>query len=258
MYKLTRPSGFDFYSGTINYRAAIGTTVRVTDYDPPEKGSCGRGLHASRNPNDCFIGAKIPCAAFRVKGIQPIAKDSRKTRYQALKVLEEIHDIDKLFGWKYSEAANPVDPFGIDPPKIKEKHIRLLKKWAPVHTSAVNSVWASVSASVWNSVSASVWGSVKNSVWDSVWGSVRDSVRDPVLASVWDSIANSVLNSVWAYVSSLFPNIKKWEGINHEPGTNPFQSGIDLWRMGLVPSYDGEIWRLHGGSNGRVLWQGNI
>jgi len=91
-------------------------------------------------------------------------------------------------------------------------------------------------------------------VGDYVWDSVGNSVGD----HVWDSVGASVGAFTWAYVSSLFPNVKKWKGFNHEPGTNPFQSGIDLWRMGLVPSFDGKTWRLHGGPKAEILWQGSI
>jgi hypothetical protein len=28
--------------------------------------------------------------------------------------------------------------------------------------------------------------------------------------------------------------------------------------MGLVPSFDGTTWRLHGGKDGKVLWQGTV
>ena len=66
-YKLARPDGFDFYTGeTINYRENVGKNVR-----PPKKGKvclCSDTcLHASRKPNDAFIGASIPCSVFRVK-----------------------------------------------------------------------------------------------------------------------------------------------------------------------------------------------
>jgi len=254
MYKLTRPSGFDFRTSTINYRAAMGTTIRVTDYDPPEKGPCGKGLHASRNPNDCFVGAEIPCAVFKVKGVQPIAKDRRKTRYQALKVLEEIHDLDALFGWKYSEVIDPIHPLKIKPPEIKEEHVRLLKEWALALDSVSNSGWDSVWASVWNSAK----DLVGTPVWDSIVASVRDSVATSVRASVWNSVGASVWDSVWVYMSSFFPNVKKWKYVDHAPGVNPFQSGVDLWKMGLVPSCDGTIWRLHGGPDGGVLWQGKL
>ena len=216
MYKLTRPDGFDFHSETINYRDNIGKIIRVTDYDPPERGSCGRGLHASRKPNDCFIGANIPCAAFKVKGIQPIARDENKTRYRALKVLEEIENLDSLFGWNYTEAIKPINPLKIKPPEIKQKHIDLLRLW--------------------------------NSMWNSVWDSMRASVRASVGDSVWASVR--------AYTGSLFTNIKKWKYIEHKKGEYPFQPCVDLWKQGLVPSYDGKIWRLHGNENAEILWEG--
>jgi len=239
MYKLTRPDGFDFYSKTINYRDNIGKIIRVTDFDPPKKGSCGKGLHASRNPNDCFIGARIPCAAFRVKGVQKIAGDKVKSRYQGLKVIEEITDLDVLFGWNYSEAINPINPFKIEPPEIQDIHIELLKKWASVRVS----------------VGDSVRDSVGDSVWYSVWYSVRDSVRDSVGDSMWDSVWVSVWAPVGAYIGSLFPGIKKWKYIEHKPGEYPFQAAVDLWKVGLVPLFDGKKWRIHGGEKAGVLYE---
>jgi len=104
-----------------------------------------------------------------------------------------------------------------------------------------------VGDSVRDRVMASVRASVMASVRDSVWDSVRDSVR----ASVW----NSVWDSVRAYESSFY-NIAKWKYIDHKKGQNPFQPCIDLWHKGLVPSYDGEYWRLHTG--GQILWKGQI
>ena len=90
------------------------------------------------------------------------------------------------------------------------------------------------------------WDSVRDSVGDSVKDSVRDSVGDSVKDSVWDSVWDSVRESLWdsigAYMSSFF-DIPKWKGIKHEKGSNPFQSCITLWEKGLVPSFDGEIWR---------------
>ena len=242
MYKLTKPDGFDFYSGRINYRHAIGSIIRVTDYDPPEHGVCGRGLHVSRDPNDCFIGAKIPCAAFRVQGVGRIAGDAQKVRYKAIKVFEEIHDLDALFGWRYSEAANPIHPFKLSFPKTTDREISLLKDWD------------SVGDSVWDSVGDSVGDFVGDFVWDSMGASVWDSVG----ASVWDSMGASVWDSVGAYIGSFFPGIKTWKYIDHKLGQYPFQPAVDLWKMGLVPSFDGKTWRLHGGEKGKILWEGTV
>lgn len=80
------------------------------------------------------------------------------------------------------------------------------------------------------------------------WRKVRDSVEASVLASVWDSAR--------AYISSLFPNIKKWKYVNHEDGVNPFQSCIDLWKGGYVPSFDGKTWRLH--TKAGIVWKEDV
>jgi hypothetical protein len=231
-YKLIQPDGTSFHDGRTKWR--VGKTVRVRN-----KGQmlCGKGmLHACQNPNDCFVGARIPCRALLVEG-EAVVDDGAKFGFHALKVLEEIADLDALFGWRYSEAIDPVCPFAVSPPTITEAELALLRGWASVRDSVRDSVWASVRDSVW----ASVWASVRDSVGDSVWASVRDSVGD----------------SVWAYIGSLFPNIKKWRYFEAQDGY-PFTSGEKLWRLGLVPSFDGKEWRLHGGRDGQALWQGNL
>ena len=245
MYKLTRLNGKDFYSNSVDYAGSIGKIIRVIDYDGP-KYICGKGLHASRNPNDCFVGASIPCRAFKVNGIGKIAGDSRKCRYKALKVLKEIDDLDKLFGWKYTEVINPINPFKIKPPKITDNHIALLKEWDSAWDSVWDSAWDSVWDSVRDSVRISVWASVRVSVWDSA----RNSARD----SVWDSARDSV----GAYIGSLFPNINTWKYIIHKKGKYPYQSCVELWKQGLVPSFDGQKWRLYGGEKADILYEMKI
>jgi len=160
-----------------------------------------------------------------------------------------IKEQSKTMDWDYYHAIYPINPLKINKPFDKEKVLKLLKEW--------DSVWASVRASVRASVGNSVWDSVWGSVWDSVWGSVWDSVWASVWDSVWGSVSCSVSGILWdfvgVYISSLFPSIKKWKYINHKEGVNPFQSGIDLWHMGLVPSFDGEFWRLHKGEKAEVV-----
>jgi len=127
---------------------------------------------------------------------------------------------------------------------VVESDINLLRKW--------NSVRASVGASVRASVRDSVGASVRDSVWASVWDSVWVSVR----ASVGVSVRDSVRDSVGAYIS-LFFNLPKWKFINCESNKNPFQPCIDLWVKGLVPSFDGKMWRLHGVQS-IILWEGQL
>ena len=89
------------------------------------------------------------------------------------------------------------------------------------------------------------------------WDSVRDSVGDSVWASVGDSVGASVGASVWAYIGSLFLNIKDWI---YAPKTDgyPYQSCVDLWKRGFVPSYDGKTWRLHSGKDAKIVYQTEV
>ena len=157
--------------------------------------------------------------------------DQFKRRYEYIKLLDKVSKkelislakgFEKKAGYKLSEVINPHNPLN-KIAKPTKKDIELLRKW--------DSVGASVGASVWDSV--------------------RDSVRD----SVWASVRDSVGASVWGYVGSFFPNIKKWKYIKHKKGQYPYQCCIDLWKQGLVPSFDGKVWRLHGGINADVLYE---
>ena len=84
----------------------------------------------------------------------------------------------------------------------------------------------------------SVWDSVGNSVWDSVWN------------SVWNSVGGSVGNcfklkrSEWKYTEKI--KVK---------GNYPFISIVKLWEQGLIPSFDGKIWRLHSGKKAKIVFE---
>jgi hypothetical protein len=140
--------------------------------------------------------------------------------------------------------------------KVTEKDIARLKEWVSVLYSIRDSVCDSVCDSVRDLVGAlvrdlvrdSVGGSVEDSVWASMWDSVidlvGDSVEDSVWASMWDSVRDSVGDSVWAYISSFFNIQYKYD----------FSNCVKLWESGLVPSFDGKIWRLHG-YKGKILYE---
>ena len=105
--------------------------------------------------------------------------------------------------------------------------------------------WLKEWASVWASVRDLVLASVRDSVRDSVWDSVGASVWDSVGASVWASVRDSVWASVGAYFSSFF-------AINYKYN---FSSVANLWNAGLVPSFDGKVWRLHSGKSADIVYE---
>ena len=198
--------------------------------------------------------------------------DCMKQRYEEMMLTDELTldqikqmslDAEQRVGYRLSEVLFPVNPLLLPKAIPTDADIIMLKQWASVSDSVSDSVWDSVSASVRTSVGFSV----RTSVWDCVSASVRTSVGFSVSASVWDSVSasvgdsvsasvgTSVRDSVSAYVGSLFPNITRWKYIAHEPGIYPFQSAANLWRRGLVPSYDGKQWRLHSGPTAEIVWE---
>ena len=196
---------------------------------------------------------------------------------------------ESVCGYKLSEALFPVNPLIIERGEVTKHEKRLLNKWGSARTlvgasvcasvcasvnesvcvadidtvcdsvcaSVINSVCDSVIDSVCDSVCASVCGSVSDSVIDSVGDLVSASVSESVRASDWASVSESawasVNESVWAYIGSLFAGVKKWKYIEHKEGVYPFQACADLWRAGLVPSYDGDTWRLHAGKDAKIV-----
>ena len=161
-----------------------------------------------------------------------------------------------------------INPFMIIPPEITPEVLMLLKQWPSVWPW----VWASVGASVWDSVGASVGASVWDSVWVSVGASVRASVWPSVGASVWASVGPSIGASVWASVWDLVgPSVwdsvgaSVWDSVNSYLSSffdskfkYDFSPAIKLWEMGIVPSFDGKTWRLHGGETAIILWEGKL
>lgn len=182
-----------------------------------------------------------------------------KRRYEHFKLLRKLTiseikqgliDNSLKAGYNLLEVSFPINPLTGKPKKMKDEYLKLLKDWDSIRHSVRDSVRHSIRESVRVSIGGSLWDSIGYSIWDSLGDSIRDSIRH----SIWDSLRDSL----WAYSSSFFDNIKKWNYMNHKKGINPFQSGIDLWKSGILQSFSGSIWRLHSGKNAAIIWEGSI
>ena len=80
---------------------------------------------------------------------------------------------------------------------------------------------------------------------------------DSVRASVGDSVWASVGASVGAYIGTFFVLPREsWKYTkNIKTEEYPFQCLATLWERGLVPSFDGKKWRLHGGKDAKILYE---
>ena len=265
-----------------NFVYEAGKEYVCEDFDPDPAHDCSRGFYATGIdglPYAWNTSREAWCCEVAGRAVEI---NEFKRRYERIRLLERVEEDElrklaeaeeETVDYRLAEVLFPTDPRMVTPlPPVAERQ-QLLSEWASVGASIWDSVWASVwasvGASIWDSVWASVWDSVWDSVWasvrdsvwasvrDSVWASVRASVRDSVRASVrasvWASVRDSVRDSVGAYIGSLFPRISDWRHITHAPGFYPFQAGADLWRAGLVPSFDGECWRLCAGADMAIV-----
>ena len=102
-YKATRPDGTDFYTGTIDYAAALETGKRVRPREWTrqqvtisgerfgEWTTCSPGvLHASDAPAETLIGGGWPCRLFVVEGNPVIEANGHKYGFRQLHVTAEL------------------------------------------------------------------------------------------------------------------------------------------------------------------------
>ena len=264
-YKVLRLVNGELISPYQNYNYGkledvLGKKMVCEDFDNNKYNDCSDGFYATDVDGLVYsLNKHKDNRVFEVGvGGKSVIYDEYKQRFEEQTIIRMlpktearklIKEQSKKMDGDYYHACYPVNPLKINKPFDKEKALKLLKEWDSVSGSVWDSVWDSVLDSVRDSVWYSVWDSVRDSVSGSVWGLVWYSVGD----SVRDSVGASVRDCFCAYISSLFPNIKKWKYINHKEGANPFQSGIDLWNMGLVPSFDGKVWRLRKGEKAEVV-----
>ncbi|MCT1689890.1 hypothetical protein M3B11_02765 [Brevibacterium sp. p3-SID960] len=110
-WKATRPDGTDFYSGTIDYAAALTSGQPVTIHEADDPRCCtGTVLHASTAPTETLIGGSWPCRLFEVTGT-PVAKEGRKRGFFSLTVIREV-DAHLAFGPQGERVAALIDHAG--------------------------------------------------------------------------------------------------------------------------------------------------
>lgn len=277
MYKVLKREEDRLFSPFLHMEYEPNKTYTCKNFCTDERQECAEGFYATDVDGIIYSFRNLP--GYEVweceVGGDKVELDQFKRRYETIRLIRHVPNdevkslalaAEESVGYKLAEALFPVNVLKIKrthPPT--EEEIKWLKQWIAVRDSVqysdsvLDSVRNNVGDSVWDSMEGSAWGNVWNSVWDNVWSSVRNSVEDSVWSSVWgdvrSSAGDSAWESTWAYTSSLFPNITKWKYINHAEGENPFQPTINLWKNGLIPSFDGESWRLHAGENAEIVWK---
>lgn len=210
------------------------------------------------------------------------AVSTEKNYKMKIEYLNFHNDTDFILGGRIEAVKPPVideeiikkaklivNPLMVKPPVIDEKIVEITKKWARVRSFATKSIRTTIGESLGfatlEDVSAVVISSFGVTPYQQT---LLNSFRSTFFTRAPDDVTSnyshrdivkylvlpSVLDFIYGRVSGFF-NSEEWEGIEHAPDENPFQPAIDLWEMGLIPSFDGVIWRLHGGRHAKILWE---
>ena len=178
-YKATRPDGTDFYTGTIDYGAALasGDTIRL---DSDETEFPGPGwLHLATVPTECD-GMTWPCRLFEV---EPVGEFHRgeghpyKIGCREVRVLREL-PAHEAFGPQGEQVAALIERARcLTAAEIKRLHAA----WYAARDAAGYAAWYPA----------------RDAAWDAAWNAARNAARDAARDAAGYAARNAARNAAW-------------------------------------------------------------
>lgn len=237
------------------FKFEVGVEYICEDFDGDCTIDCSRGFYAV-DIDGLLYSWRSHCEVWRCEvGGKRVEFNQFKRRYEKIKLIEKVEPsevkqlalaIEPKVGYRLSEVLFPINPLLIDRAKVPSPfELEVVKKWAAV-AAVSDAVGITVMAVAGSAVGVTVRDMVRNTVGEAVGSAVRAKVRVAVRIRAGAAVMDTAEEAVWAYIGSLFPGITKWKY---------FQPAVDLWRVGLVTSYDGRMCRLHAGEHAEIIWQ---
>lgn len=206
-FKAVRPDGTDFYTGTIDYAAALGGEP-ITLPEVPDPECCtSTVLHASTVPTETLVGGSWPCRLLEVTGT-PVAQDGHKRGFFSLAVVREV-DAHQALGPQGEQVAALIDRAGkLTVGEAEKLATARATAWdAPWydtwHAACVAAQYAA-RAAAWDVTRATARAATWAAAWDATWAAAWDAARGAALALVARDLITkeqySLLTGPWARV----------------------------------------------------------
>ena len=174
-FKAVRPDGTDFYSGTIDYAAALGGEPITLPEIPDPECCTSTVLHASTVPTETLVGGSWPCRLFEVTGT-PVAEKGYKRGFFSLAVVREV------------DAYQALGPQG-------EQVAALIGRAGRITAGEAEKL-----AAAWEGA----WAAAQDAAWEGAWAAAQDAGRDATLALVVRDLITKdhydLLTGPWAQV----------------------------------------------------------
>lgn len=180
-YKATRPDGTDFFSGKVDYGAALasGEIVSHPSSDQAVANYPDTYLSISVEPTGTMVGGKWPCRLFEVEPVGEVldglSAHPHKRTCTSLRVLREVESW-RVFG-----------PNGNDVAAIIERASRLSGEEVLHLSVALGSRWSAERRAVRDAA--------ERATWRDEWGAALDAARSAAWEAAWSARWGVALNS---------------------------------------------------------------
>lgn len=198
-FKAVRPDGTDFYTGTIDYAAALGGEPVTLPVVPDPECCTSNVLHASTVPAETLVGGSWPCRLFEVTGT-PVADEGHKRGFFSLTVAREV-DAHQALGPHGEQVAALIDRAGKLTAGEGEK---LDAAWDAARDATRYAAWDGARVAVLNAALASSRIAARVAARVAALVAAQDGARDAALALVVRDLISKehydLLTGPWAQV----------------------------------------------------------
>jgi hypothetical protein len=162
-YKATQPDGTDFYTGTVDYAAALAAGKPVRRKPAAEEyWTCSDLVyHAADAAAETLVGCRWPCRLFEVTG-RPVAQAGHKFGFRSLRVLREI------------PAHLALGPNGEDVAALIDQASRITYDQARELDAARVAARVAARDAAWDAARVAA----RDAAWDAAWDAARDAAWD--------------------------------------------------------------------------------
>ena len=189
--------------------------------------------------------------------ITPAIESEKLKELHGGKILSLVKNLDlqELYRLKIKPYIHPLEvqrPFFQEP---TEKEFQWLNEWKLICLNGVSAIKEEVEQILGKDFLSvvednqsrgypTVFMEVQNTIMKSV-NDRRTELNQAWGKVGWDNVMPTLYRAHYGHCSTFF-NI---------PFTTDYSSVAQLWEAGLVPSYDGTVWRLHAGKEAKIVYE---
>ena len=174
-YKATRPDGADFYTGTVNYAAALASGEPLPELSGDGEFPGPGWYHLATVPTEC-VGMSWPCRLFEVEPVGDVFMTLRhphKIGARSVRVLREV-EAHRVFGPQGEQVA------------------ALIERCRTLSSAELDRLYAAR-----GTARGTAWHAALDAAWDAAWHAALDAARAAAWDAAWDAARAAAWGAAW-------------------------------------------------------------